>query len=100
MTPFMRLICFAIASEMMAPGLAHAQAVATPPNPDVVVEGTIPHRDKRVCKQTTATGSIIPSRTCKTKAEWEQMRQRGIALLERLKADREREKYIQWLREQ
>jgi hypothetical protein len=100
MITFMRLTCLAIATGMMAPGLAHAQTVATPPNPDVVVEGRIPDRDKRVCKQTTPTGSIIPSRTCRTKAEWEQIRERGIALLERLKADREREKYIQWLLQQ
>lgn len=27
--------------------------------------------DKKICKRETATGSVMPKRTCKTQAEWE-----------------------------
>ena len=65
--------------------------------PDVIVEGQVPEAKKRVCKQTTSTGSIIPTRTCKTKAEWEEIRERSIALLEQLKDQQEREQYLREL---
>ena len=79
--------------------LSSSTALAQPASPDIVVEGIVRDDQRRVCKQTTATGSIIPTRTCKTKAEWEQIRERGLAQLERLKADRVRDNYIKWLRE-
>ena len=68
-------------------------AVAQPGSPDIVVEGIVRDDQRRVCKQSTATGSIIPSRTCKTKAEWEQIRARGLAQLEQLKRDRDQERH-------
>ena len=76
-----------------------ALAQPAPTSPDIVVEGIVRDDQRRVCKQTTATGSIIPTRTCKTKAEWEQIRERSLAQLERLKTDRLRDNYIKWLRE-
>ena len=79
--------------------LSSSTALAQPASPDIVVEGIVRDDQRRVCKHTTATGSIIPTRTCKTKAEWEQIRERGLAQLERLKADRVRDNYIKWLRE-
>jgi hypothetical protein len=70
---------------------AHAMLQAVPKEApsDIVVTGKIPDADKRVCKQTGATGSIIPKRECRTKGEWEDIRQRSIAALERLKADQQ-----------
>ena len=50
---------------------------------------------KKVCKTQTATGSIMPARTCKTKAEWEQIRQRSLAQLEQLKRDQDNDRMIQ-----
>jgi len=38
---------------------------------------------------TGATGSIIPKRECRTKGEWENIRARSIAALDRMKKDRE-----------
>ena len=70
---------------------AHAMLQAAPKEPpgDIVVTGKIPDADKRVCKQTGATGSIIPKRECRTKGEWEDIRQRSIAAIDRLKADQQ-----------
>lgn len=72
---------------------AAAQKSAAPRPPDVIVEGRISEAQKRVCKQTTVTGSILPVRTCKTKAEWEQIRERSMAQKEQLFRDREQERF-------
>ena len=93
MTSINRLTTFAIACGMMAPSLAHAQTMMAPQSPDVIVQGTIPDRDKRVCKQTTATGSIIPSKTCKTKSEWDRIYNRQISQLDQLKRDMDRDRH-------
>ena len=73
------------------PAVAHA--AHGPDSPDIVVEGRVREDLKRVCKQTTATGSIIPLRTCKTKSEWEEIRQRSIALLNQWERDRVQDRF-------
>jgi hypothetical protein len=52
-----------------------------------------------VCKSDVTTGSIIPTRVCKTKGEWEAIRQRDLATIQRLKDDRTREQHVRDARE-
>ncbi|MES2988640.1 MAG: hypothetical protein V4808_12105 [Pseudomonadota bacterium] len=51
----------------------------------IVVEGLQKARNKRVCKRSTSTGSIMTKVTCKTAGEWEIERDRQIAQAERLR---------------
>lgn len=87
-----RLAVAALAVILAAPAVADDQNVGTakvdPPS-DIVVTGQIPDADKRVCKTEVATGSIIPKRTCRSKGEWEDIRARSLARLERLKKEEE-----------
>ena len=76
-----------------------AQTPAAQP-PEVVVEGKLRDDQKKVCKTSTSTGSIMPTRTCKTKGEWEQIRQRSLAQLEQVKAEQDRERFLQESRRQ
>ena len=71
-----------------------AAAQTAPPAPEVVVEGQRLPQNKRVCKTGTTTGSIVPSRTCRTAAEWEAIRARGLALLEQLRNDQDLEQHL------
>ena len=68
-------------------------------SPDIVVEGKGRDDLKRVCKQTTATGSIIPTRTCKTRSEWEEIRERSIAQIEQLERDQVQARFTQTSKE-
>jgi len=86
-------VAFALAFSTNAQAHAMVQAAPQEPPGDVVVTGKIPDANKRVCKQTGATGSIIPKRECRTKGEWEELRQRSIAALERLKADQQSDRH-------
>ena len=63
--------------------------------PEVVVDGQRPDSQKRVCKTSVATGSIMPSRTCRTKAEWEAIQQRSIAAMEQVRDHHELQRHIQ-----
>ena len=72
-----------------------AQATTAVETPEVIVQGQIRDDMKKVCKTQTATGSIMPTRTCKTKGEWEQIRQRSLAQLEQLKKDQDNDRMIQ-----
>jgi hypothetical protein len=75
--------------------LCPAPAAAGPPGPDdVTVTGRRPDRDKVVCKEDVTTGSIIPTRTCKTKGEWEEIRQRGLARLETMRKDEDLRRHV------
>jgi hypothetical protein len=65
----MMRIAFLMGSMAALTATADAQPKSAPQSPEVIVEGRIPDSQKRVCKQATTTGSIIPTRTCKTKAE-------------------------------
>ena len=89
-----RLILIVAANLMLFPAVAPADPV-TPPAPDeVTVTGKRPDQDKTVCRSDVTTGSIIPKRVCKTKGEWEEIRQRGLAQVQRLKDDRAREQHV------
>jgi hypothetical protein len=84
------------AGLMLCPAPAAAgPGVSPPPAPDdVTVTGKRLDREKLVCKEDVTTGSIIPTRTCKTKGEWEEIRQRGLARLETMRNDRTSQRYV------
>ena len=88
------MILFTALVPISSPGYASGLQ-----SPEVIVEGKIRDDMKRVCKQSTATGSILPTRTCKTKAEWEEFRQRGLAQMQQLKDDSDRYRQFQETRE-
>ena len=91
-------IPFLLGSMAALTATVHAQPKSAPQSPDVIVEGRIPDAQKRVCKQATTTGSIIPTRTCRTKAEWEEVRARSIAALDQIRKDQDRHRYIQCMK--
>ena len=84
------LACFTIHSAA-----ALAQSTPEAQSQDVIVEGQIPDANKRVCRQMTPTGSILPTRICRTKGEWEEIRRRNIYVLEQIKKDQDRKKVVQ-----
>ena len=69
-------------------------ATAAEKQKDVVVTGERPKSQKRVCKRSVATGSIMPTVTCRTVAEWEEVRERSVANLERMKNDQKTRQYV------
>ena len=95
MTCLARVVGALIALVAFEPISATAQNVPDAQPPDVIVEGQIPDANKRVCKQMTSTGSIISNRTCKTKAEWEEIRTRSLAALDQIRKDQDRQRYLQ-----
>ena len=65
-----------------------------PPAPgDVTVTGKRLEQDRRVCVSDVTTGSIMPKTICRTKGEWEEQRQRGLAAIQRLKDDRDAQRH-------
>ena len=75
-------------------GVSHAQtaapsAVATPAPESITVTGKLPDGQKRVCQRSTQTGSILVTRVCKTKQEWEDLRVRSVAALNRVREQEE-----------
>jgi hypothetical protein len=42
-----------------------------------------PIKEKKVCKTDVGTGSIMPKRTCRTKAEWEALTEQSKGNLDR-----------------
>ena len=42
-----------------------------------------PVKEKRVCKSETGTGSIMPKRVCRTKAEWNALTEQSQGNLQR-----------------
>ena len=42
-----------------------------------------PVKEKKICKSETGTGSIMPKRTCRTKAEWNALTEQSRDNLER-----------------
>lgn len=78
-----------IASVVGLAGAASAQQaqVASPtvaPQGKIVVTG----KAKRVCERGVETGSLMPSRICRTQGEWDEIRQTGINALERIRGSR------------
>lgn len=45
-----------------------------------------PVKEKKVCKTDVGTGSIMPKRTCRTKAEWEALTEQSKGNLDRTRA--------------
>lgn len=87
------------ALALIAAILATAPAGAQTTQPqsadqDIVVEGEkqswdpAEEKKKKVCKRSTATGSIMPKVTCRTKGEWDQLAERSLTEVERIKDDR------------
>jgi hypothetical protein len=90
----LRLIVAAGLMLCPVPGAA-GPGVSLPPAPDdVTVTGKRADRDKLVCKSDVATGSIIPTQTCKTKGEWEEIRQRGLARLGTMRTDQATQRHV------
>jgi hypothetical protein len=77
------------------PGTHAAAQTPTVQTPEVVVEGKLRDDLKKVCKTQVTTGSIMPTRTCKSKGEWEQIRQRSLAQLEQIKKDQDTQRMIE-----
>ena len=72
---------------------------AAPEGQEIVVEGELPDAKKRVCKSSVATGSIMSKRVCRTKGEWEEIRERSIAAAERMKAEARAREHVRATRE-
>jgi len=89
----------------MALAATHGSASAQPnpaPSantpPEVVVEGKRLDENKRVCRTAVSTGSIMPTTICRTKAEWEEIRQRSIIAMEQAQQAQEWQRHTQALR--
>lgn len=78
-----------------APAIAQSNEKAPTEPGDIVVTGKIRDADKKVCKTQVATGSIMPKRTCRPKGEWEEIRTRSLARLERLKEEERTRAFIE-----
>ena len=91
------LISFATLA-IAAPAIpTHAQSAQTP-SPEIVVEGKRADQNKRVCRSAVSTGSIMPTKTCRTKGEWEEIRQRSIIAMEQVQQAQEDQRLTQELR--
>ncbi len=66
-----------IAAAFVLAGLTAPLAAADPP-------AEAPLKEKRICRETTPTGSRLPKRTCRPKSEWA-----AIDRLTQEQADRE-----------
>jgi hypothetical protein len=75
-----------------APSAAQQSAAGngqTPHKPEtVVVTGEQPKENKKVCQRTVPTGSIMPQTVCRTQAESEEIRDRSLAEMERIRKER------------
>ena len=76
---------------------ANAQSAQTPA-PEIVVQGKRADENKRVCRSAISTGSIMPTKTCKTRGEWEEIRQRSIIAMEQIQQAQEDQRLTQELR--
>jgi hypothetical protein len=79
-----------LGSPLQAQTAAPPPAAAPAPE-TITVTGKLPDGHKRVCQTSAQTGSILIKRVCKTKQEWEDIRLRSIAALERIKRQEERD---------
>ena len=91
------LTSFALAAVAAPSVPVHAQS-AQPTPPEIVVEGKRADENKRVCRSAVSTGSIMPTKTCRTKGEWEEIRQRSIMALEQAQQAQEGQRHTQALR--
>jgi hypothetical protein len=83
---------------VQAPAPGEEEGAEEPGN-DVTVTGQRDPRDRRVCRDSIATGSIMRRRTCRTVGEWEEIRERSLRYIEAVEADRRTRRHIQDMRE-
>lgn len=83
-------LMIALGSPLLAQ-TAPPSTVAAPAPDTITVTGKLPDGQKRVCQTSAQTGSILIKRVCKTKQEWEDIRVRSLAALERIKRQDERD---------
>ena len=60
---------------------------ASPQEGGVVVTGEKNKQNKRVCKRSVATGSVMQKVTCRTVAEWNAATDKSLATLDRLRGE-------------
>lgn len=63
---------------------ATAPAPSAEPQNKIVVTG----KSKRVCQRSVETGSLMPSRVCRTQEEWDDLEKGAMATLERNRSNR------------
>ena len=104
---------FAVVLLGLMPGPALAQADGTPgetvPEPsagpedeedsEIVVEGEVPEKDRKVCVRERPTGSIVTKRVCRTQGEIEEQRRRSLETLETFRQDRDTRSHTELSRE-
>ena len=78
---------------------AQTSALSTAPDP-ITVTGKLPDGQKKVCHTDAQTGSILVKRVCKTKQEWEDIRVRSVAALERRKEQDETDAQTRAMRQE
>jgi hypothetical protein len=61
-----------------------APAQSAGPQSKIVVTG----KSKRVCQRSVETGSLMPSRVCRTQEEWDDLEKGAMAILERARNTR------------
>ncbi len=67
---------------------------------EIVVEGEVPEKQRRICETRTETGSIIPKRVCRTRAQIEEEERIARESAEIIRRDRDTRAFVQMSREQ
>ena len=57
---------------------------STAPQEKILVTG----KSKRICQRSVETGSLMPSRICRTQEEWDELQKGAMATLERIRSNR------------
>jgi hypothetical protein len=95
------LLRILFAGVLVMIGTASPAQKTSPPSADsdpIVVTGKTAKENKRVCKSSVATGSILPQKICKKQSEWDEQRERDLLAMERIVADQETRQQVQELR--
>src|SRR5690349_9568670 len=85
---------FVILASMIAGSVSAQQVQSSRPQASsqtrpIIVNGEPAPEDKKVCRSFVPTGSVMPQRTCKTQAQWEDERQAGLTLRDSLQKQQE-----------
>ena len=86
------------AAQGAAPGIdANAEAAAAPDekSSDIVVDGELSKKQKRVCMSETATGSIMSRRVCYTVAQLEERKRIAEHVKNELGKEQASERHLQ-----
>ena len=75
-------LVFGLGGALQAQTSAPSTVATAAPDP-ITVTGKLPDGQKIVCHTSAQTGSILIQRVCRTKQEWEDIRRRSVAALER-----------------